>query len=390
MFGRYGASRSHLCVDAMTANEVIPLQAPQTKSSRLPELDGIRGMAITMVLLNHSFSSPARHIAWLQDTFAIGWTGVDLFFVLSGFLIGGILLDVKESSNYFKAFYARRAFRILPLYYVWIGGYFLIAAFAGNPETWLSVPIYVFFFENSFRINHGLLGIVWLSHLWSLCVEEQFYLVIPMAIRFLNRSWLVPLLCMTIVTATVSRVCLHIYLPSHGAAQYMLTICRADALAMGVLLAIGWRNESLKNKLYRHQGLIQGVVLLLLGAFLYLAIWNSSKLSLTMAAWGLPAVDAFFAGLVSIALLFPRSAWAGVCRWSFLAKMGRISYCFYVIHPTVNQLCHRVLLHETEAADNWLSIAVTILAAPLAYALATLSWKYFEQPLLRRGHAFTY
>jgi peptidoglycan/LPS O-acetylase OafA/YrhL len=374
----------------MTANQAVLRPAPQTRGSRLPELDGIRGMAITIVLLNHSFSAPARHVAWLQDTFAIGWSGVDLFFVLSGFLIGGILLDVKKSSNYFKAFYARRAFRILPLYYVWVGGYFLIAVFAGNPETWRSVPIYVFFLENSIRISHGPLGIVWLSHLWSLCVEEQFYLVVPLAIRFLNRSWLVPILFMTIVIATVSRVCLHLYLPSHSAAQYMLTICRADALAMGVLLAIAWRNESLKGKLCRHQGLIQGIVLLLLGAFLYLAIWNSSKLSLTMAAWGLTAVDAFFAGLITVALLFPFGAWAGICRWPFLAKMGRISFCFYLIHPTVNQLCHRVLLHETEAADNWLSIAVTVLAAPLTYYLATLSWKYFEHPLLRRGHAFTY
>jgi peptidoglycan/LPS O-acetylase OafA/YrhL len=111
---------------------------------------------------------------------------------------------------------------------------------------------------------------------------------------------------------------------------------------------------------------------------------------MTMAAWGLFAIDAFFAGLVAIALMLPGSAWAGVCRWSFLAKMGRISYCFYVIHPTVNQLCHRILLHETEAADNWQTILVTLLAAPVTYGLATLSWRFFEQPMLRRGHTFTY
>src|SRR5579863_7722584 len=101
-----------------------PAGAAGAKRSRLPELDGIRGMAIIIVLLNHAFSVPERHIAWLERTFAMGWSGVDLFFVLSGFLIGGILIDAKGSPNYFKTFYARRAFRILPLYYAWIGGYF--------------------------------------------------------------------------------------------------------------------------------------------------------------------------------------------------------------------------------------------------------------------------
>ena len=374
----------------MTASTVVGRAETEVKRSRLPELDGIRGMAIIIVLLYHSFSVPDRHIAWLAGTFAMGWSGVDLFFVLSGFLIGGILLDAKGSPNYFKTFYARRAFRILPLYYVWIGGYFLIAAFVGNPETWRSVPIYLVFLENSFRIGHGALGIVWLSHLWSLCDEEQFYLAIPLAIRFLKRNWRVPLLCFTIVMATVARVSLSHFLPSHRGAQYTLTICRADALAMGVLLAIGWRNETWKANFYRFQGWIKCAVVLLLGAFLYLAIWSPSKLSMTMADWGLFAVDAFFAGLVAVALMLPGGAWAGVCRWSFLAKMGRISYCFYVIHPTVNQLCHRILLHEMEAADNWNSIAVTIMAIPVTYGLATLSWRFFEQPLLRRGHAFTY
>ena len=363
----------------------------QAKKSHIPELDGLRGMAIVSVLLYHYFSLiPGKHIPWLQGTFAMSWSGVDLFFVLSGFLIGGILLDARESPNYFKTFYGRRVFRIMPLYYVWIGIYFAIAAFLGNPETWRSVPIYILFLQNSTKINHGDLGTAWLSPLWSLAVEEQFYLVIPLAIRFLDRRRLVSVLCLAIVTAPVSRVLLHLHLRGHPAAQNMLTICRADALAMGVLLAVGWRNELWRARFYRYQSSISGVVLLLLGAFLYLSIWQPSQYSLTMAAWGFSAVDAFFAGLLATALMVSGGTWAAVCRWSFLANVGRISYCLYVIHQVVNLACHEILLHALPQANSWRTVGVAALAALLAYGLATLSWKFFEHPLLRRGHAFKY
>ena len=109
-----------------------------------------------------------------------------------------------------------------------------------------------------------------------------------------------------------------------------------------------------------------------------------------MAAWGFSAVDAFFGGLLAIALVIPGGAWAKVCRWSFLAEMGRISYRLYVIHQVNNMVCHESLMHDVPRADSWRTAGVTTLAALLAYGLATMSWKFFEQPLMRRGHVFTY
>jgi peptidoglycan/LPS O-acetylase OafA/YrhL len=375
---------------AIASSSVIH-SAVRAKRFHIPELDGLRGMAILFVLLYHYVSLVSgKRIPWLQGIFAMGWSGVDLFFVLSGFLIGGILLDVKESPNYFKTFYARRVFRIMPLYYLWIGIYFVIAGFVGNPETWHSVPIYVLFLQNSAKINHGVLGTAWLGHLWSLSVEEQFYLIIPLAIRFLERRRLVTLLFLVILTAPVTRVLLHLHLLAHPAAQYMLTACRADALAMGVLVAVAWRNEQWKAKICRYQTLVSGAILFPLGAFLYLSIWQPSQYSLAMAAWGFSVVDVFFAGTLTIALMTPSGYWAAVCRWSFLAELGRISYCLYVIHQVVNLVCHEILLHAPPRADSWRSAEVTALAALLAYGLATLSWKFFEHPLLSRGHAFTY
>src|SRR5579859_1738120 len=112
------------------------------QTARIPELDGLRGVAISLVVLFHSFSygpPPGHHpigiirrtFVFLERFFAIGWTGVDLFFVLSGFLIGGILLDVRPSPNYFKTFYLRRFFRIIPVYYLWIVLYLMVVAAFG-------------------------------------------------------------------------------------------------------------------------------------------------------------------------------------------------------------------------------------------------------------------
>ena len=361
------------------------------RSRHIPELDGLRGMAILFVLVYHYINlTTGTRISEFQRIFAIGWSGVDLFFVLSGFLIGGILLDARDSANYFETFYGRRVFRIMPLYYAWIAFYFVIAAFVGNPETYRAIPIYVLFLQNSAKINHATLGTAWLGHLWSLAVEEQFYLVIPLGIRFLAQRKLVPLLCSIVVMVPVGRVLLHQHLTAHPAAQYTLTICRADALAMGVLLAIGFRSELWRERFIRYRPFVVAGVLFLLAGFVYLSAWQPSQYSLSMAAWGFSVVDAFFAGLLIMAVLNPSGIWAALCRWPFLAEMGRISYCLYVIHQVVNLGCHELLLHTLPQFNSWRTAAVTALAAAVSYGVAVASWKWFENPMLRRGHRFKY
>ena len=365
--------------------------AGQSKA-RIPELDGLRGMAIMLVLLYHYVSIPPGQppTPVLQRLFAIGWSGVDLFFVLSGFLIGGILLDVRESPNYFKTFYGRRFYRIVPLYYLWVGTYFVAASFWSNPETWRSIPVYMLFLQNSVKINHAVVGTACLGALWSLAVEEQFYLVIPAVVRFFSRRGLLLILWIAIIFAPLSRVLLHYYLLSHPAAPYMLTACRADALAMGVLLARAWRSERWRTLFYRYRVLLCGTCVALACAFLYLAIWKPSQYSLDMYSWGFSVVDAFFASLLAIAVLLPGGKWAAVCRSRFLAEIGRVSYCLYVIHAAVDLACHELFFHRLPRFDSLGAALVSIVAAALAYGLAEVSWKFFEHPLLRRGHALKY
>jgi peptidoglycan/LPS O-acetylase OafA/YrhL len=363
-----------------------------TPRKRIAELDGLRGMAILLVLLYHYISIPSGGAAkgLFQRLFAIGWSGVDLFFVLSGFLIGGILLDARESPRYFGTFYGRRFYRIVPLYYLWIGVFFMIAAFRPQPETLPSLGIYLLFLQNSVKIYHADFGTAWLGALWSLAVEEQFYLVVPTVVRVLSRRNLLFVLGVAIAVPPVLRIILHRFLLTHAAAPYMLTACRADALAMGVALAVGWRSEKCRAIFTRQRSLIYAVSLLLFGAFLYLAVRQPSQYTLTMYSWGLSAVDAFFASLLAIALTAPGSVWATVCRFPLLRELGRVSYCLYVIHQTVDLTCHKLLLNELPRFDNWKAALLTVCAAVLAYCFAALSWRFFENPLLRKGHRLKY
>src|SRR5882672_3129244 len=178
--------------------------AQAQSTSRIPELDGIRGLAILSVLCFHYISiqgnAPAgSFVDRLQRLVILGGTGVDLFFVLSGFLIGGILLDVKDSPRYFRAFYARRFFRIIPVYFAWITVYILVVRFAGKYLLALShsgntpplghlVYNHYLFLQNFYLDRfHNLAG-AWFDHTWSLAVEEQFYLVTPLLVYFLPRK----------------------------------------------------------------------------------------------------------------------------------------------------------------------------------------------------------
>ena len=139
MFSLFTCASLGTVMRSATAPEARIL-VPKESKSRIPELDGLRGLAILLVLLYHFVSSPRIQPPLFHKLFAIGWSGVDLFFVLSGFLIGGILLDVRESPNYFRTFYGRRFYRIVPLYYLWIGAYFVIALFWFKPISMALYP----------------------------------------------------------------------------------------------------------------------------------------------------------------------------------------------------------------------------------------------------------
>ncbi len=388
---------------ALERGEIQERAAAPVASGRVPELDGLRGLAILLVFLSHYLSGsehsqlPSRLRQMISAT-SVGWSGVDLFFVLSGFLIGGILLEARNSPNYFRTFYLRRVHRILPIYYVWIllyaalaGAAVLAAAFPYpvTSQDLLQVPIQILFLQNmQFEVRP--FQFTWFMVTWSLAVEEQFYLLAPPLIRFLSLRRVVYALAGAIVLAPFVRLYVFYHVAPGTLAPAFLLPGRADTLACGVLLAIAWRQAAFRAYLATHRTLLQGALLILvLGVGVMLPRLVGS-ITLLRATLGYSWFAALYSCLLIVVLSHTQGWLAAIMRWKALRSLGNISYCVYLIHLTFLLLAHRVILHAGPQLHNLKGISVTILAAGLTLGVAMLSWRYFEKPLIRRGHAYSY
>jgi peptidoglycan/LPS O-acetylase OafA/YrhL len=387
----------------------------QDKAPRIPELDGLRGVAIALVIMVHSFNYGAAPdhrpggllrgaYLYAERYIAAGWTGVDLFFVLSGFLIGGILLSARGSPSYFKTFYTRRFFRIIPLYYTWVLSYPLIMAVAGHflrahladPNTPNSVGsetlVHLLFIQNFGTIHSSTTAFNWLAVTWSLAVEEQFYLVAPLVIWLLSGWSLNVCLAAAILGAPITRIWLHYHHPFWNSVislPYMLTPCRADALALGIVAALVWRNKAARQWLTRN-GLLLYVLFAigLLVATLSLK-WYTYPYSIQMESLGYTLTDLFCVLTLLVAIAVHDGPVAVLMRNGWLRELGRVSYCLYIVHEAVLMIFHGlqpILFGHVSGAGT----LVAVLSVAVSYGIARASWAYFEGPLLRIGHNFTY
>src|SRR5665213_590018 len=230
-----------------TTSSIVPgpqaSVASRSQPSRNSALDGLRGIAIAMVLwlhLGQHHLPPGRGswLGWLRAGTGLSWTGVDLFFALSGFFIGGILIDRRRSPRLVRVFYLRRAVRILPLYYVTllaIGA----AVLLNVPGSYHMFPAWVYaLFLTNFAFG---LAQSWdwlpLSVLWSLAVEEQFYLTAPWIVRAIPRAWIPRVAIGLFAAAELCRAAALLAFPGGHFALQVLTPFRMDSLALGVWVA---------------------------------------------------------------------------------------------------------------------------------------------------------
>ena len=375
------------------------------QNARIPELDGLRGIAISLVVIFHSFyfAPPASHhpvgllrrgFVFAEKFFAIGWTGVDLFFVLSGFLIGGILLDVRTSPSYFNTFYARRFFRIVPVYYAWIGLFLVVTLFLGKFGLGArTAAVLVVFLQNFGLVYRSTLANAWFLPTWSLAVEEQFYLIAPLVIRVFSRRNLCAFLYFVLILAPICRIWIHFHAPPVAGSlslAYTLMPCRADSLAVGILIALLWRDESFKLWITSHANVVRMCGFVLLAGMLGLVSWAPASESLPMQSVGYTWIALFYGAVMIVALTQPASwiAWFTRARW--LAEIGRVSYCLYLIHDAIRVGMGSLIRVLQPAAPSWELIIGSAIAAVISYGVARASWVYFEYPLLRRGHSFKY
>jgi len=373
---------------------------------RIPELDGLRGTAIFFVLMYHYTLRQPTHDPhmfrfYLENLFLIGWSGVDLFFVLSGFLIGGILLDARDSASYFKTFYMRRFFRIIPIYYAWILTYILIVSVAGAAlgarygSEAITKPGFAIYGHFLFLQNLAVIPFVglakpWFISLWSLAVEEQFYLVSPLVVRLFSRRNLGVFLVTVIVGAPLLRVALLRGTHIHGQLVYVLMPCRADSLAVGMLAALLWREPHFRKWLSSNTRILYGMLAVLFAGVAALWKWSPLNASWAMESVGFTCLAFFYVLTLLLALTTPGGPIARLARVRWLRELGRVSYCMYIIHSVVDAVCHALLRRAPPAISDWRSMGVTVLAGFVTYAVAWLSWKFFEGPMLRLGHGFKY
>lgn len=376
------------------AKEAIRQMTPSARGVRfsdrqIPALDGLRGIAVIWVVLFHYLpaaaqgTEPNSPIRLFAHMFMTGWSGVDLFFVLSGFLISGILLDHNTAANYWSVFYAKRTFRILPIYTLLVVGYFVGISFGLPAHFRDSVPWwgYATFTQNIVMAvqdtpSGGVLGVT-----WSLAVEEQFYLLIPIAVRFLSRQHLmiVTLVCITLVP--VLRIS-----PINDSARFLLMPCRADGLLIGILLALIVRDTNLFQSISRYRSTVFGA--LALTALGMAALLLRADL---FSVFTFTVVSAFFGLLVLASLLLSETTILNrALTYAPLRWIGLISYGLYLYHEAVALILHHVLLGKAPNIATAAGFTVMLISLGASVGVAALSFYGFERPILRWAKRYRY
>ena len=398
---------------------LAPLESMNTNTQvarRIPELDGLRGLAILLVVFYHYvFSSlkpeddslPAKFI---HAVFPLSWSGVDLFFVLSGFLIGGILMDYRNREHYYKTFYIRRICRIFPLYFLWLALFFVfpILFSAHAYSDWrfkvflLQIPHfpkwgYALFLQNFYTAKTGLPGSSWLGATWSLAVEEQFYLLLPLVICLISPRKFPVVLIFLILLVPAFRLFLYLYHPAifmHG-----LLPCRADTLLLGVLCAYLVRQEKSRYWLEKNlERLYLALTVLLLGmggltifsnGTSYPALFSRFS-SLEMISFGYSLIALFYSCLLLVVVIGQDGTIASIMRFSLLRYFGTIAYGVFLMHLAVNDSAHGLIFGKDSTMENLSDAVVTSVAFLTTLFLATISWRFLEKPIIAWGHSFLY
>ena len=355
--------------------------------ARVAELDGLRGIAVLMVIAFHwlvrlpPFSlleTSAPHRWAMADSL---WAGVDLFFVISGFLIGGILLDHRDSPSLRRTFYIRRACRILPLYLLLVAVDFspFVADWPNMGEQRIPWWAYLAFAQN-FWTASGVDPREWLSPLWSVAIEEQFYLLAPLLVPLVSRRTLLRVLAGCIVAAPALRM-----LSIGGVlpvSHWDFTLCRLDAPAWGVLGALLVRHRGgLTVQAWMPRVRIALPVLLIAVAVTSQGILYDTAGRLAQFGIGLSLIGAAGLATLLVATGVPGSIAARLARLGPLVRIGRRSYALYLFHTPVMWF----FLHQPLTP-----FGRVLFAGPVLLALVALSWRLIERPAISFGHRFAY
>jgi len=393
---------------------VTPFTPPTPATSvvtreRMAALDGVRGVALIAVLVFHFAGTwvprnPVDRV--VLGVFNSGWTGVDLFFVLSGFLITGILLETREDAHYFRNFYARRTLRIFPLYYGVLAMVMLVAPAlvprmrAMDMVTTLranAVWFWAYLINVRIAATHSWDPAVpgRLMHFWSLAVEEQFYLIWPLVVLMAGRKRLLWVCGGVVLMSFAVRIAL--ILGDHGPvsgfaytrfiAGYVLLPARADTLAVGAAMACltRMRGGDAWMRRFATPALIASVL-----ALVAIAIPRGSlnEFSPVVEIIGYPLIALACASLIVIALSPTRSVARRSFEWRPLRKVGMLAYGMYVFHYPMRYALAGVAARLQRVAPNGATMlpelgAFIVLGFAATLAISFASWRCYESPILK-------
>lgn len=370
---------------------------PEKGRRQLKALDGIRGVAVLAVMLAH-FN---RFLPWVgvlvpfKVLVTYGVIGVDLFFVLSGFLITGILLETKAAVNYFTAFYARRFLRIFPIYYATLAVIFSVAAlYPSIPnvpppgQRWLYFVYlcnWIPFWTHSWPPNV-------VGHFWSLAVEEQFYLVWPVCVLFLSARGLFKA-AVGISLGSLLLRCVWVWHSGATSALLLGTLTRMDTLLIGAIAALMYQRVG-RLAPPRSLNRIAVVALSLFAAGIVIATWHRD----TQAAFGFIGGVGYtllaigFAALVLGAALGEgkRNSVQRFFSWPLLRRVGKYSYGMYVYHVPILGLLQLVVLSRLPLAltgNPYFAVAYYTMLFVVTFAFAAASYEFVERRILAlKGH----
>lgn len=340
-------------------------------------LDGIRGCAILLVLLFHCFKTSFFPFSFITG---IGWIGVDLFFVLSGFLITGILYDTKGSKNYLTVFMLKRILRIFPLYYLALLIFFMVLLIPNITSSNMyfhkghfnDVIYYLTYTQNIRFALHGWGITDILNHFWSLAIEEQFYMIWPLIIMFSKKNKIILISTLLIVIALFTRN----FFPERPF-SYVFTLARIDSLAIGSLASILIR----RNIVFLNKYLFTIFMFSLTVLFSIVVFTRSVDLSnIHFIRYGYTLFSVLFASII-IFTFDSKQIGKFTSRFfenGFLRFLGKYSYGIYVYH----WLLYRGVYMYLEAKYS-LSTIFVLPFILFVFIISVLSYHFYEVKFLK-------